>query len=184
MQIKIINSGSKGNGYALTSEEEILLLECGVPAKDMLQAIDYQVGKVAGCIASHTHKDHLGYIDQYMRYGIKVLTSDEVAADAETVYGEKVVAVQRMKQTTLGGFHVVSFGVPHHETECDGWLIIHRKIGCLLFITDAEYCPYDFSKMRITHAMIECNYSEDYISSIDDTGNFDHVIRGHMELQT
>lgn len=31
MQLKVINSGSSGNGYALISEAgEILLLECGV----------------------------------------------------------------------------------------------------------------------------------------------------------
>ena len=70
----------------------------------------------------------------------------------------------------------------HNGTECDGWLINHKKLGRLLFITDAEYCPYDFSKMGITHAMIECNYSEDYIEN--DAENLSHVLRGHMELQT
>lgn len=28
---KTINSGSKGNGYALIPGEDVLLLECGVP---------------------------------------------------------------------------------------------------------------------------------------------------------
>lgn len=55
MLVKTINSGSSGNGYALISGEDILLLECGVPAKEMLKSIDYQTSRVSGCLLSHEH---------------------------------------------------------------------------------------------------------------------------------
>lgn len=55
MLMKCIGSGSSGNGYALISDDEILLVEYGVPAKEMLRAIDYQPGKVVGCLISHEH---------------------------------------------------------------------------------------------------------------------------------
>ena len=55
MLIKVIGSGSSGNGYALISEGDILLLECRVPAKEMLKAIDYQTSRVVGCLLSHEH---------------------------------------------------------------------------------------------------------------------------------
>ena len=48
-------SGSSGNGYALISDNEILLLECGVPVKGMLKSINYQAGQVVGCPLSHEH---------------------------------------------------------------------------------------------------------------------------------
>lgn len=183
MVVKVIGSGSSGNGYALISGEDILLLECGVPAKEMLKAIDYQTSKTVGCIVTHVHKDHVGFIKQYMQYGIKVYTSDEVQADIETVFGEKTVGFQRMKRQQIGLFSVIPFRVPHGETECDGWLI-DTPDGRVLFITDAEYCPYDFSKMGINYGLIECNYSEDYISREEDGAKFAHVLTGHMELQT
>lgn len=182
MKLKVINSGSKGNGYALISEDEILLLECGVPAKEMLKSIDYQVGNVVGCISSHSHGDHLKFIKQYMSYGIKVYTSDEVYTDVQKIYGEKTVPLARMKSQNLGNFKVIPFHVPHNGTECDGWIVEHEQIGKLLFITDAEYCPYDFSKYGINHALLECNYCEDYIDS--EAENRSHVFLGHMEFQT
>lgn len=182
MKLKVINSGSQGNGYALIIGEEILLLECGVPAKEMLKTIDYQISKVRGCLLSHAHGDHAKYIKNYMNYGIKVFSSDEVQTDIETVYGEKIVGLQRMKKHQVGSFSVIPFRVPHSDTECDGFLIKHEEIGSLLFITDAEYCPYDFSKMGINHAMIECNYSQDYLTK--DLENYGHVLCGHMELET
>lgn len=117
-----------------------------------------------------------------MNYGIKVYTSDEVASDILTVTGEKTIPLQRMKKKKLRSFTVIPFHVPHNGTECDGWMIAHEELGRLLFITDAEYCPYDFSKIGIAHAMVECNYSEDYI--VSDIENREHVLRGHMELQT
>ena len=183
MKIKTISTGSKGNGYALISGEDVLLLECGVPAKEMLKAIDYRTSMVNGCILSHIHGDHAGYIKQYMQYGIMVYTSDEVQSDIETIMGERTIGLQRMKRQQMGSFSVVPFHVPHGDTECDDWLIDSPE-GRILFITDAEYCPYDFSKMNINYGLIECNYSEDYISREEDGAKFDHVLTGHMELQT
>lgn len=183
MRLKVINSGSSGNGYALISEAgEILLLECGVKGIEMKRATDFQVGNVVGCLLSHSHKDHSGRIKDYLNSAIKVYTSDEVASDIMTMTGEKTIPLPRMRKKKLGCFTVIPFHVPHNETECDGWLINHEELGRLLFITDVEYCPYDFSKIGIAHAMIECNYSEDYIEN--DAENLSHVLRGHMELQT
>ena len=183
MIVKTIGSGSSGNGYALISGEDILLLECGVPAKEMLKAIDYQTSMVNGCILSHIHGDHAGYIKQYMRYGIMVYTSDEVQSDIETIMGERTIGLQRMKRQQMGSFSVIPFRVPHGDAECDGWLIDTAE-GRVLFITDAEYCPYDFSKMNINYSLIECNYSMDNISFEHDEVKNRRVVQTHMEVQT
>lgn len=183
MVVKTINSGSKGNGYALISGEDVLLLECGVPAKDMLKTIDYQTSKVLGCLLSHEHGDHAKYIKQYMQYGVKVYGSDEVQSNIELIYGEKIEGIKRMNRKKLGSFSVIPFRVPHGETDCDGWLIDTAE-GRVLFITDAEYCPYDFSKMNINYGLIECNYSMDNISFEHDEVKNRRVVQTHMEVQT
>lgn len=117
-----------------------------------------------------------------MRYGIPIYSSVEVSKCIEEKYEEKITGLQRMKQFVLGSFSVIPFIVPHNETECDGYFIMHEEIGSLLFITDAEYNPYDFSNIKINHLMVECNYSEDYLTN--NLENYGHVLRGHMELKT
>lgn len=183
MLVKTTATGSKGNNYALISGEEILLLECGVPAKDMLKTIDYQTSKVVGCLLSHEHGDHAKYIKQYMQYGVKVYGSDEVQSNIELIYGEKIEGIKRMNRKKLRSFSVIPFRVPHGETGCDGWLIDTAE-GRVLFITDAEYCPYDFSKMNINYGLIECNYSMDNISFEHDEVKNRRVVQTHMEVQT
>lgn len=53
--MKCMGSSSSGNGYAICSDNEIILLECGVREKDMLKAIDYKTKNVVGCLISHEH---------------------------------------------------------------------------------------------------------------------------------
>lgn len=118
-----------------------------------------------------------------MQYGVKVYGSDEVQSNIELIYGEKIEGIKRMNRKKLGSFSVIPFRVPHGETDCDGWLIDTAE-GKLLFITDAEYCPYDFSKMNINYGLIECNYSIDYITLEDDGVKNRRVLETHMDLQT
>lgn len=56
MNVKCLGTGSKGNAYALSdSEGNILLLDCGIPIKDIKIGIDFQVSKIVGCLVTHSH---------------------------------------------------------------------------------------------------------------------------------
>ena len=178
MKIKVLNSGSEGNGYVIETGSEILLIECGVPAKEMLKCIGFNTSKVAGCVCSHSHEDHSKYISSYAKYGFPILMTEE----SRPANCRKVTTIPRMKTSRVGTFNVVPFRVPHNETECDGFYITHPEFGKLLFITDAEMCPYNMSGLGINHLLIECNYSLDYVEMTDSNKN--HVLLGHMELQT
>ena len=112
-----------------------------------------------------------------MKYGFPIYASCEVSEILKIT-----LPMQRMKRYSVGYFNVVPFQVPHNGTECDGFIIQHEAIGKLLFMTDLEMCPFNMSAMKINNLMIECNYSEDYLRN--DSMNKDHVLLGHMELQT
>lgn len=65
------------------------------------------------------------------------------------------------------------------ECPCYGFLIEHEGMGKLLYITDTELVKWRFS--GINHILISCNYQKKYIS---DSAKRNHVLRGHMELET
>ena len=56
MNVKCLGSGSKGNSHALyDSAGHILLLDCGVPIREIKIGIDFQVSKIVGCLCTHSH---------------------------------------------------------------------------------------------------------------------------------
>ena len=55
MFLRVLGSGSSGNCYLLESENEVLVVEAGVPFKEVKEAIDYQTSKIVGVLSSHEH---------------------------------------------------------------------------------------------------------------------------------
>lgn len=52
-ELRVIGSGSSGNAYILQCNNETLLIELGMPWKDILKGLNYKIEDVAGCLVSH-----------------------------------------------------------------------------------------------------------------------------------
>lgn len=180
--LKIIGSGSSGNGYAIETDNEILLLEAGCRAKEMKEAINFRISKVVGMFITHSHKDHCEYIRQYMNSGFPIYTNDETQEFIEVKYGEKVTGISEMKAVQVGNFKVTGFYLPHNGTPCFGYYIEHPEIGRMVFLTDFEVCEWNFKTKKLNHILIEANYSNELIDY--SFPNAKHVLLGHCELET
>lgn len=164
--IKCLGSGSKGNGWIIDDGREVLIVDCGVPVKEMKIAIDFEISRVVGCIVSHCHKDHAGYISQYEGCGLKVYKPYETV--------DRVIR--------FGSFLIQSFPLVH-DVPCFGFLISNYRIGRILYATDTEYIRYRFKNLN--YVIVEANYANELLDDdLDDTTKRTHVLRGHMELQT
>lgn len=163
MTLKCIGSGSSGNCYILTCNNEKLILDCGLPIKVIKQGLDFDLSKVVGCVVTHNHKDHSLSVKDIENMGIKVY--------------EPFVF-----RKCFGGFKVQSFEVPHDNEPCFGYLITCQDGQKVLYATDFEYIKYNFQKIGIDHIIIECNYQQEYVNR--DLPNFEHKIKGHCSLDT
>lgn len=184
IKLKVLGSGSSGNSYALIADNgEILAIEAGCKFMDFKKMIDWKISNVVGCIVTHEHLDHARYIKDLMKSGIPVYTAFETQTALETITGERTIAISPRRTRQIGSFTVTPFNVPHDtEIECYGYLIKHEEMGQLLFLTDLEYCKYNFSKLNIEHIMVEANYSMDLVDRNEP--NYEHRLRGHMSLDT
>ena len=118
-----------------------------------------------------------------MQFGIPVYTAFETQTALEVITGERTIALSPNKSCQIGSFTVVPFNVPHDtEIECYGYLIKHDEMGKLLFLTDLEYCKYDFSNQMVNHILCEANYDMQLVNR--DEPNYEHRLRGHMSLDT
>lgn len=150
--LRTIGSSSKGNAYILTAGGKHLLIECGLPFKSVLKALRYNVDEIVGCIATHRHKDHVGYIKQYKDYAIKVYSNPD---------NPDTLPLQPKQTYTIGGFKVMPLPVPHGDCTNYAYVIEHPDCGRIVFCTDAEDFPYNIPD--VTSLIIEANYSEDLL---------------------
>lgn len=187
MELRVIGSSSAGNAYILDGERESLLIECGIKWRDIQSAMDYNVGKCAGCVISHEHGDHSKSIHDVIKHRIPVYTSAGTAS-ALSVDGEPMVkTIREFEMVHAGQFDIMPFAVQHDAAEPFGYLIRHPESGIILFATDTYYLKYTFP--GINHMMIECNYKQEIIDRNVEMGILDdfrrrRTIQAHLSLET
>lgn len=54
-RLKVLGSSSSGNCYIIECCEESLILELGLPFKEIIKGIEYDLKKVRACLVSHHH---------------------------------------------------------------------------------------------------------------------------------
>lgn len=83
----------------------------------------------------------------------------------------------------FGGFIVKPFPLPHNGTINYGFYITHRKTNDkILYLTDFEYCKYNFKSLQVNHILCECNYQKELVER--DLPQYEHKIKGHCSLDT
>ena len=167
MKLKVLGSGSSGNCYILENDNEALIIEAGLPFMEVKKALNFNIMKIVGVIASHIHSDHAKYIEQYRKAGIKCFMpydmSEHISAECNF----------------MGKFRIKDFPLVH-DVPCYGFYITHPEMGTLVYSSDTEYIKYRFKGLN--HILCEANYDMQFVDR--DEPNYEHRLRGHMSLDT
>ena len=179
MTLKCLGSSSAGNCYLLTSNSgETLILDCGIPIKEIKKGLNWNIRNVIGCIVSHVHSDHSKSVEDLEDMGIQIFAP---------------YLGNSCKSTNIGGFTVKPFDLTtidgswtHTDANGEpcpiyGFLITHKEMGRMLYITDCNLIKWRFKD--INHILLGVNYDKDLID-MDNTGKANHVFRGHLSIDT
>ncbi|WP_331491782.1 MBL fold metallo-hydrolase [Clostridioides difficile] len=164
----------------LQLENETLILECGVSYKEILKGLDFNLESIVGCLVTHEHKDHSKSLVELTNNGIYVFAS-KGTLEALGIENHRTKIIESEKLFKISNFKIMPFSTKHDAVEPLGFLINHKKIGNLLFITDSYYCEYNFKNLN--HIMIECNYSKDLLDSNKEKIYLrNRIVKSHFEL--
>lgn len=180
MKLKCIATGSSGNCYTLTSDNgETLILDCGIPIKEIKKGLNWNIRNVVGCIVSHAHFDHSKSVKDLCDMGIPVCKPYETLLISQFL-ANSYFTVRTFDLTTLDGrwTHTNSDG---SECPCYGFLITHPEMGKMLYITDTELIKWRFKE--INHILLGTNYDKDLVN-VDNQSKANHVFRGHLSIDT
>lgn len=187
MELIVLGSGSKGNCYLLRSANgETLMIECGLPFKEIMRGIGFSIKGIAGCLVSHRHNDHSLALQDILKYGVKVLAIEDVFVAKNVKNRAFCKTVEPMHGYVIGGFKIFVLNMAH-DVPCVGFIIDHAEMGRLFFATDTMMVEYRLPKLN--QIMIEANYSDEILQDNIDRGVIpaamrDRLLHSHMELQT
>lgn len=177
MRCRVLASGSKGNCYLLEGEKETLIIECGIKISEIKKGLGFDLSSVCGCLVTHEHKDHSKSVADMLALGIDIYAS-KGTFEALGISRYNTKAIEPLKQFKAGGFTVLPFPVQHDAREPMGFLIEHKEMGKLVFLTDTYYCKYKFK--GVNHFLVEANYKAEYIT---DEAIRKRLYESHMEIE-
>lgn len=178
MKLKVLGSDSSGSCYILENYAEAVIIEAGLPFKEVKKALGFNIRKIKAVIISHEHGDHRKYWYEYARDGIPVF--EPFRNEGQIIEFENSnFLIQAFPNRSKDGhwFHGNSNGA---ECPCYGFYVHHPDIGSLVYITDTECVRWRFG--GVNHILVQANYSKDLVSDIPEKRK--HVLTGHMEIGT
>lgn len=179
MKLKCLGSSSAGNCYLLTSNNgETIILDCGIPIKEIKKGLNWNIKDVVGVLCTHKHLDHSKSVKDFEAMGIQILAP--YLGDSRKSMNMGGFTVKPFDLTTIDGnwTHTNADGEP---CPIYGFLITHKEMGRMLYITDCEVVKWKFKD--INHILLGVNYDKDLIDR-DNTGKANHVFRGHLSIDT
>ena len=122
--------------------------------------------------------DHSKSLNDFKSMGIPILAPYLGDSCKSMNMGE--FTVKPFDLTTIDGHwtHTNANGEP---CPIYGFLITHKEMGRMLYITDCELIKWRFKD--INHILLGVNYDKDLIDR-DNTGKANNVFRGHLSIDT
>ena len=187
MDIQIIATGSRGNAYRVSDGDTAVLLDAGIPFRDLQRALGFRLSDIKGALITHAHKDHSRACADLLFRGVRVYTSAGTA-DACDLHGASLRTVNSLAAFDVGTFRVIPFDVAHDAPEPLGFLLTSDVTEeRLLYFTDTFYLKYRFP--GVTHLLGECNHDDEGIEEAVRQGYVPaklapRLVRSHMSLDT
>jgi phosphoribosyl 1,2-cyclic phosphodiesterase len=190
LTFKALASSSSGCCYRVSGggSKDDLLIDCGLPGKKLKVALNHQLYKLAGCLISHAHGDHIAGVHELLSGGVECYASREtwlqVFKDAERHHRANIISEREI--FSVGEFDVMPFSAVHDMPGTYGFLIKSPENDRLLYLTDSAYCPYKFE--GLTQIAIEANFSEEILRDRVESGSLDakryqRTFKTHMSIE-
>ena len=180
MDITIHHTGSSGNLYRVDD----LLIEAGMPIKQIKKALDYKLSHISGCLISHSHGDHTCAAKDIMKAGIDCYCSQDTSNELG-LSSHRAHILESGKQVQIGTWAIKPFDLVH-DVPCLGFLLA-RGEEKVLYVNDTNYIPYRFR--GLTHIMIGVSYDSEILIDNITCGYLNleagkRILKNHMSLQT
>lgn len=185
MKFIVHASGSSGNLYQVTSGDNSILIDPGIPIARIKQILNYRLHEILAALVSHSHGDHSAGVKRVAAAGIDCYMTIETAKalDVSGHRTHEIFPLQSFNINSLTGdlaFTVIPFATNHDCSGSVGFLINDGR-DRLLFVTDSFYIHNRFKDLNII--AIECNWAEETLAPDLDPVVRKRLYKSHFSLK-
>ena len=185
MQITPLASSSKANCTHITDGATQLLLDAGMPVKELRKRLGFGLSEIAAALVTHCHQDHCRAVPDLMAAGVDCYMLTSAAEECGVLDHHRTHIIADAGHFVVGTWVVRPFDTPH-DVDNLGFLL-SSGAEKVLYLTDTPYCRYRFA--GLTRILIECNYDLPLLHANVEAGVVNHevkrrVLRSHMNLET
>ncbi len=164
--ITSLNSGSNGNCYYVGNEREAILVDAGIPCREIekrLKRLGLSIHKIKAVFISHEHTDHIsGLIVLVKKHKLPVyITGATLMHLRLSIDKEFVKSFTAHQPVSIGGLNITAF--PKFHDACDPYSFIvdcnETKVG--VFTDIGAPCKQLVNYFKQCHAaFLETNYDD------------------------
>ena len=163
IQFLSLGSGSSGNCYYLKTKQSSILIDAGIPLRDLkkrLSSYGFSIEQVSAIFVTHDHADHIkavGHLANDMHKPIYATEKVHIGINNNYCTTSKVTENSRRylykgESAQVGDFIITPFEVPHDSSDCVGYKIQAEGLTFCLATDVGEITP------TVAEAIGEANY--------------------------
>ena len=186
--LEVLASSSAGCCYLLTEGVAPLLIECGLPIKQIQESMwrrGITLSALAGCVISHAHGDHCRGASDLLIAGVDCYASEDTWKTL-FIQGHRARPLLPHYSIDIGSWEVKPFEAVHDCKGTLGFVITSEAGDRWLYLTDSAYSHYRFG--GLTGIAVEANFSSELLRSNARSGEvhaerYKRTLRTHMSIE-
>lgn len=178
MQIDVLASSSLGNSYLVSDGETSILLDAGIPYKELQAKSDFKVNEVAACLVTHCHLDHSRAVKDLLKSAIDVYALFETLAMLGFTIHHRAHSVEPLKTYTINTFEIMPVTM-HHDCPCVGYMVYSEVTNERLFFATDTY-KITVNPQGVDYLILEINYQKEIVNRLVNDGVMESSIRARL----
>jgi phosphoribosyl 1,2-cyclic phosphodiesterase len=178
LQIEVLGSSSAGNAYLVSDGSSSILLECGLPIRDMQIKSDFRIANAGACLISHFHTDHSKAIHDVLKMGVDVYALPETLSTLGVSDHYRTHNIEPLNPITVNTFEIMAVTM-YHDCPCVGYMVYSNNTNERLFFATDTY-KITVNPQGVDYLILEINYQKEIVNRLVNEGIMEASIRARL----